>query len=61
MFKEQAEGDFQRHPLMGSPMWHRLRTVCRKEVVWNVVLLKAGQESTPGFARLFVFNTSFLS
>lgn len=54
MFKERAEGDFQRRPLMGSPMWHRLRTMCRKEVIWNVVLLKAGQESTPGFARLFV-------
>lgn len=39
---------------MGLPMWHRLRTICRKEVIWNVVLLKAGQESTPGFAHLFV-------
>lgn len=39
---------------MGSPMWRRFRTMCRKEIIWNVVLLKAGQESTPGFARLFV-------
>lgn len=39
---------------MGSPMWHRFRTMCRKEMIWNAVLLKAGQESTPGFARLFV-------